>query len=259
VVRSVRHALHRCTLWRSFRRTVPPEVRGTLVSLLLAGLVGGLALRTMEARGRDATLPAVFDQGAASPAPPAPYQARSVAAAVQPQAGSAAGASAGVDPAWEAARAGLGVPIVPPRALPAGMFALRAVWEPVDPAGLHAGMLRVWYGDASDDVVFELNIGVGVGVATGCAPPDAHGSAVLAGGTDVIWLRGYRWGGEDFDYRSERYHGGCTLTDQWLRLGVAPGAGLGWRLLSHRLALEDLLRVASTFLDDVMRVASALP
>jgi hypothetical protein len=49
------------------------------------------------------------------------------------------------------------------------------------------------------------------------------------------------------------------LTEQWLWLGVAPSGGVGWRLMSYRLPLEDMIRVASTFLDDWLRVASDLP
>ncbi len=63
-------------------------------------------------------------------------------------------------------------------------------------------------------------------------------------GRSSSWVRGHLPWDVDVSYRSERDPDGCTLPEGWLRLGVAPGAGVGWRLISERLPLHELLGVA---------------
>jgi hypothetical protein len=222
---NVPRALYPRTFCRRLRRTVPSEGVGTAVSLLLAVIVAGLALRAIAGSAPDA--------------------APATVAASQPRRGPTS--LDRFDAVWEDARSRLGGSIGPSRALPTGVRPFVATWQPPDRMGLHAGMLRAWYIDATDGVVFELNIGVGVGVSARCAPPDMHGSTTLATGTSVTWVRGHQSRDENFVYHSEWHPDECMLTEQWLWLGVAPSGGVGWRLMSYRLPLEDLVRVASSF------------
>lgn len=225
-----------------------PSPAGALLHLALAAGVSIVVLRAIT-----------MSAGAAAgrtPAPPAVHDMPSGMTAARPLGpGGSARAATPVPAAQQQlpprthfanlVEAGdrLGFRVWQPQVLPPGAGPLAVAWQPDGPVlvpGLPpTGTLLAWYFTWQHGVMLVLGQGPGIGLSDAGAPPGEHGTATLADGRRVVWVRGHQGAPDDPRGPTRRWAG-----DE-LRVGVAPTSGQpGWWIESKLLPLEELLRVA---------------
>ena len=217
----------------------PPP--GTLLHLALAACASVLALRVIAGLGdrpppvtsRDRTPQQAMAATMLPPATVTPLApARPAAAAAPPRTYFASVAVAGQQ---------LGLRVWQPHVLPLNAMPLSVAWQADSPApGLPpTGTLFAWYFTWDNGVMLLLAQGPSVGLAAGAAPPGEHGTASLADGRHVVWVRGH------VDPPDPSPGAGRRWSGTELRVGVefVPGEP-GWWLESKVLSLDELLAVA---------------
>lgn len=240
-------------------QTVIEGAWGTLLSLTLAALVAAVALTAIVRAGDESPGFTPAEMGTQDGGVAGSYGRQPVPAALPAPASAPAPAPATAVPAalsrWfagaaEAARE-LDFPVRQATALPVDGELLAAVWRPERTGTAAAGqpprgLLRMWYSTGTAGVVFLLAQGPGQGVTTAGAPADRTGTATLADGTRVVWVRGHLHRGEPAAYESadDPRLCACWWEGDELRVGVPASDHAGWWLEGRTLALDELVRLA---------------